>query len=114
MDIHEVKTEEDLKRYLDQQHRRLNELEAELDEKRAESATRRLELAEAKIQRLSEQGLDYGDAFEQVISELEEEEFKAQTRAEQAQRERVARELEEMSDEEQRLLLELEDKGDDN
>src|SRR5215218_1759382 len=62
MDTSKIRTEKDLLAHLKAQQQELDELQHELSERRAESASRRLDLAEHKIQRLSEQGLDYGDA----------------------------------------------------
>ena len=114
MDTSKIRTEKDLLAHLKAQQQELDELQHELSERRAESASRRLDLAEHKIQRLSEQGLDYGDAFEQVISELEAEDGKARAKSEQAQRERVETELEELTPQEEQAILELGDRDDDN
>jgi len=112
--VDQVKTEQDLKKWLDQQQQQLAELSQQVNELKAQSSTRRLELAEHKIQRLSEEGMPYDQAFSQVVDQLEEDEHKARTRAEQATRERVELELEELTPQEEQAILELEDRDDDN
>ena|SRR5215203_6404920 len=110
MNIHEVRTEQDLKQYLAQQQQRIDETDKLLTKLKAQSQVSKLERVEDRIELLASQGMDYGAAFELAVSELEEDEHKAQTRAEQAQAKRVDLELEQMSEaQEQRLLEELED-----
>src|SRR5215203_5300256 len=113
MNIHEVRTEQDLKQYLAQQQQRIDETDKLLTKLKAQSQVSKLERVEDRIELLASQGMDYGAAFELAVSELEEDEYKAQTRAAQAQRERVETELEELTPQEEQLLLEALEDGED-
>ena len=106
VNINQVKTAQDLKVFLEQQQRVLDELEAELNEKRTESATRRIELTEQRVAQLASQGMSYPDAFEQALAELEEQELEAKAKVDKERRERVGLELDELTPEQERLLLE--------
>ena len=110
MDVSKIRTEKDLRAWLDLQQQQLEETSQFLAELKAQRQVNKLERTEGRIETLASQGMPYEQAFEVAVSELEEDEYKAQTRAEQATREKVALELEELSEaEEQRLLEELED-----
>ena len=106
MDTSKIRTEQDLKVFLQQQQRVLDELEAELNEKRTESATRRIELTEQRVAQLASQGMSYPDAFEQALAELEEQELEAKAKVDKERSERVALELGSLTEEQERLLLE--------
>jgi len=112
MDTSKIRTEKDLLAYLEAQQQKLDELRQELDERRAESASRRLELTEQKIETLASQGMPYEEAFEMVVAELEESEHKSQGKVERERAERIALELEALPPEQERAILELEDRDD--
>jgi hypothetical protein len=106
MDVNNIKTEQDLKVWLAQENRKLDDIHREINEVKAQSSARRLELAEARMQHLAELGMDYNEAFELVTRELEEQERKIRTKREQAQAEKTDLQLEEMSEDEETLMLE--------
>ncbi len=111
MDIRDVRTEQDLRVYLDRQQQKLAALEEEISERRARSAARRMELAEAQIQALAKQGVPYDVAFERVTSELEAGELEARAKVDKERAERVALELEQLTEAEERLILGLDEEG---
>src|SRR5829696_4439628 len=75
MDTSKIRTEKDLKVFLEQQQRVLDGLQQELSERRTESASRRIELTEQRIETLASKGMDYQAAFEMAVAELEEQEL---------------------------------------
>src|SRR5215203_3824245 len=113
MDVSKIRTEKDLRAWLDLQQQQLEETSQFLAELKAQRQVSKLERVEDRIELLASQGMDYGAAFELAVSELEEDEYKAQTRAAQAQRERVETELEELTPQEEQLLLEALEDGED-
>jgi len=109
MDTSKIRTEKDLLAHLEAQQQRLEELQQELDEKRAESATRRLALAEERIEALASQGMSYEQAFVQVVDQLEETELQVKAEVDKERRARVQLEYESLSEEQAKLLVEAEE-----
>ena len=106
MDVSKIRTEKDLRAWLDLQQQQLEETSQFLVELKAQRQVSKMERTEARIETLAERGMDYDAAFEQAVRELEEQERQVQLEVDRERRERVALELESLTEEQERLLLE--------
>ncbi len=111
MDTSQIRNERDLKAWLEQQQAELAALRTQLNDLEVSSSAATLELAEDKVERLHAQGMDYNEAFELVTGELEASERQIKAKSEQAQRERIELELQELTPEQECLILEQGEEG---
>ncbi len=111
MDVNDIHTEKDLRYWIKLKDQELDKIAAQVDDLKAAGGARRMELAESRIARLHAAGVDYDQAFEQVLAELEASERQTQAKVEQAQRERIELELQELTPEQERLILEQGEEG---
>jgi hypothetical protein len=105
IDWSKIRTNEDVKELVVQLKEDNERLKREANKLEERLAAQRLEDVERRIETLAHTGMDYQDAFEKAVAELEEEEARDRARAEQRQSRHIQARLDEMSEAEEMLIL---------